>query len=306
MRTLSVITPVYNRADCVARCLESVAAQEVPQGWTLEHVVVDDGSTDDTAAVVRSFGSRVNFESLPQNRGTNAARNAAMRRASGRWVVLLDSDDEMLPGAVRTICTTIDAHPDHTHFLFSTDDTAEAHRGYGREREFVFEDFLLERVTGDFVHVLLRQTVLDFPFDEKLRIFEGIFFLHYFRTAQRALFTGQVLYHRDRRRNDHVTFELDMTTDRALRNKIDSARLSAQLFADDYARSDEGTELLERHRQTIYTMSILAGDYAAADAVKRRLLVVPPHYALLRRLHAGPAAWAAIKRLVALKHRISR
>ncbi len=51
---LSVITPVYNRADCVLRCLESVALQ-IGCGRNIEHVVVDDGSKDNTAELIRTF-----------------------------------------------------------------------------------------------------------------------------------------------------------------------------------------------------------------------------------------------------------
>nr|MBD5378166.1 glycosyltransferase family 2 protein [Bacteroides sp.] len=306
-KILSVITPVFNRADCVGRCMASVAAQDVPQGWMVEHVVVDDGSADATAAEVeRHAGPHVSFERLPENRGTNAARNAAMRRARGRWVVLLDSDDEMLPGAVREICGAIDANPDISHFIFSTDDTAADHQGYGAQRIMTFEDFLLRKVKGDFVHVLLRQTILDHPFGEKLRIHEGVFFLHYYRRAGRVMFIGKVLYHRDRERTDHVTFDLDMTNDRALANKRDAARLRIADFEADYALTERGRELLEMERQTVYKLSVLAGDYAEAKEVERRLMAVAPGYALLRRLHCGPMAWRVIKPLVRLKHRLTR
>lgn len=55
----SIITPVYNREDCIARCLESVVRNLKP-GIEIEHIVVDDGSHDKTAEVVREYAKNIN------------------------------------------------------------------------------------------------------------------------------------------------------------------------------------------------------------------------------------------------------
>lgn len=304
MKTLSVITPVYNRADCIGRCIKSVEAQSVPEGWRLEHVVADDGSRDNTVEEIgRHHG--VVLEQLPENRGTNAARNAALRRASGEWVVMLDSDDEMLPGAIETICRTIDANPDFSHFIFQTDDTEDARAYISDHRIFSFDDFLLGEVNGDFVHVLRRQTMLNHPFSEQLRIHEGIFFLQFYKEARQILFTKKTLYHRDRGRADHATFELDMTTNRALLTKLAAYKLTLQLFANDYKATPKGREILMQKSLAIYRFAVLAGDYKTADAVASEFYPPLP-YSLLRKLRLGPAAWLAIKSAMHLKHRIAR
>ncbi len=110
---LSIITPVYNRADCLEACLESVTAQsgEIP----VEHVVVDDGSTDDTYAILDRYAAAhpsVRALKLDRNRGTNAARNAAVRAAKGKWIMILDSDDTLAPGALAAVKEAIARHPD--------------------------------------------------------------------------------------------------------------------------------------------------------------------------------------------------
>ncbi len=91
--TVSVVIPTFNRASVVTRALESVLLQTRPPD---ELLVVDDGSTDDTAERVRAElpGVRVIEQ---ENRGVSAARNAGIRAATGTWIALLDSDDEWLP-----------------------------------------------------------------------------------------------------------------------------------------------------------------------------------------------------------------
>ncbi len=90
---VTVILPVYNREPLVARAIESVLAQSYRP---LELIVVDDGSTDGTRAVLESFGDRITI--LDQSHGgAYAARNLALRHARGELVAFIDSDDIWLP-----------------------------------------------------------------------------------------------------------------------------------------------------------------------------------------------------------------
>jgi glycosyltransferase involved in cell wall biosynthesis len=89
MDTVSVVIPVYNRADCIRYCLDSVFAQTYP---AIEVIVVDDGSTDDLESVLAPVMSQIKFLKQ-QNQGQGAARNAGARAASGRYLAFLDSDD---------------------------------------------------------------------------------------------------------------------------------------------------------------------------------------------------------------------
>jgi len=93
MIDVSVITPSYNRAELLPRVWLSLKNQKASFEW----IVVDDGSSDNSREVCESFNdSRVNYYKLPENRGTNAARNAGVRNAIGRYIVFLDSDDELV------------------------------------------------------------------------------------------------------------------------------------------------------------------------------------------------------------------
>jgi glycosyltransferase involved in cell wall biosynthesis len=97
----SIVIPMYNRARFVARALNSCLSQDFTD---FEIVVVDDGSTDGSADVVRRFTDpRIKLVCHEMNRGVCPARNTRVAAANGEWVIYLDSDDELLPGALATI-----------------------------------------------------------------------------------------------------------------------------------------------------------------------------------------------------------
>ncbi len=91
---VTVVIPVYNGGRTIAAALQSVFEQTYTN---YEVIVVDDGSTDDTAAQVAKWADRVRYE-RQANRGPASARNAALRAARGRYVAFLDADDIWLPG----------------------------------------------------------------------------------------------------------------------------------------------------------------------------------------------------------------
>ncbi len=91
---VAVVIPAYNAEETVGAAVQSVLAQ----GWPgVEVVVVDDGSTDGTAAVAEACGGRVRVLRL-SNGGPARARNAGMRATEGEFVAFLDADDVWLPG----------------------------------------------------------------------------------------------------------------------------------------------------------------------------------------------------------------
>ena len=108
---ISVIIPAYNAQAYLRECLESVLAQSFSD-W--EVIVVDDGSTDSTAAIAQSFSDRDNRVRVLStvNRGVSAARNAALGVARGEWVTFLDSDDLLPPGALAAYVGCADSRAD--------------------------------------------------------------------------------------------------------------------------------------------------------------------------------------------------
>jgi cellulose synthase/poly-beta-1,6-N-acetylglucosamine synthase-like glycosyltransferase len=93
---VSILIPSFDAAAWVGDAIESALAQTHPE---IELVVVDDGSTDDTPAVLERFGGRVRWERGPR-RGANAARNRLLELSRGAWLQYLDADDLLLPEKV--------------------------------------------------------------------------------------------------------------------------------------------------------------------------------------------------------------
>lgn len=104
---ISVVIPAYNAAAFLGDAIRSVQAQTLP---VLEIIVVDDGSTDQTAAIASALHVRVIRQ---EQRGTAAARNAGIRAAAGQWIAFLDADDLWEPEkiayqyAMITLCPAV-------------------------------------------------------------------------------------------------------------------------------------------------------------------------------------------------------
>jgi glycosyltransferase involved in cell wall biosynthesis len=93
---VSILIPCYNAEKYVGEAIESALAQTYPN---VEVIVVDDGSTDGSLGVIKSFSSRIRWETGP-NRGGCAARNRAFELSHGDFVQFLDGDDYLLPDKV--------------------------------------------------------------------------------------------------------------------------------------------------------------------------------------------------------------
>jgi glycosyltransferase involved in cell wall biosynthesis len=93
--TVSVIIPTYNRANFIDKAIKSVLNQNYQD---FEIIVVDDGSTDNTEETVKSFNNfKIRYICHTNNQGVSAARNNGIRASRGKYIALLDSDDEWLP-----------------------------------------------------------------------------------------------------------------------------------------------------------------------------------------------------------------
>lgn len=113
----SVLVTAYNRAHELPRCLDSCRRQ--PFG-DYEIVVVDDGSTDDTGAVLAALDEpRLRVVRHDRNRGISPARATGARHARGEWLVVLDSDWELMPGALTRLKEIIDARPPEVRIIRS-------------------------------------------------------------------------------------------------------------------------------------------------------------------------------------------
>jgi len=294
---ISIITPVYNRADCIIDCLESVAAENIG-GGRVEHVLADDGSTDDSAKIIESFVEThpdVRLVRLAINAGPNAARNAAIAEATGDFVLFIDSDDRLAKGAIQLIEKTISENPGYDQYLFSCSHNRANLTSFGYQHVFSYKDFLLGNVHFDFAHVINRSTVLALPFDESLRIYEYLFHLRFYRKAGKILYTDELVSLVDMSRSDHVTFTTRKTNDRALAESIIYTKLFIDWFADDLSNYKEGKQQLAGLKSDYRRFSILSGDYEESQRAGKAGYKVTPLYRVLEYTHTGKLAWRFIK-----------
>jgi glycosyltransferase involved in cell wall biosynthesis len=115
--TVSVVVPCYNGADYLEECLRSAVAQTHPP---LEVIVVDDGSTDGSAALATALGAPIRVI-RQENSGESVARNRAIDEARGEWVAFLDADDVWRPTKLeRQVAVasreTVAVHTNYFHF----------------------------------------------------------------------------------------------------------------------------------------------------------------------------------------------
>jgi hypothetical protein len=132
MEAISVIIPTYNRASLVPRAIRSALAATSPGD---EIIVVDDGSVDDTAAVMAQFGERVRYVRI-ENRGVGGARNHGVKVATNPLVAFLDSDDEWFPDKLTLQRKFMALRPDvlfcFSDFAMVDDDSGTQQRMYLR------------------------------------------------------------------------------------------------------------------------------------------------------------------------------
>jgi glycosyltransferase involved in cell wall biosynthesis len=105
---VSVVMPAYNVDWCVGRAVDSVLAQDFRRR---ELIVINDGSTDGTRAVLDSYGGAISVIDQ-HNRGMSAARNAGIRNSSGTYVAFLDADDWWLPKKLSRQVQLMQNHPE--------------------------------------------------------------------------------------------------------------------------------------------------------------------------------------------------
>ena len=163
--SISGVITAYNRPDFLMRAIESALAQT----WPLtELIVVDDGSTSDLASVVATFGERVRYVRMTENRGANAARNLGAATALGDVVAFLDDDDEWDPEKLEHQLRSLTVDDEASLCGWRYTDRGKHHI---QAIKHITEDMLRLRnpFCGTSGLIVKRQTLLEVHFDEALR-----------------------------------------------------------------------------------------------------------------------------------------
>lgn len=273
----SIITPVYNREDCISRCIDSVISQ-LKLNITLEHIIVDDGSEDNTSLIIQDYAKKythIRFIQFLYNKGTNAARNEAIKAAKGEYCIILDSDDFFVDRALEIINNTRKLHCNYSYYLFAPDDKLDffnknSYLSKFDELELCYKDFLLDKINTDFIHVCETRIMKMYPFDESLRIYEGVFFLRFYKEAQKIFFMKKVIAIRERSRDDSVTRTVLRTNNDAIKKRIISNNLFLEWFGEDFIKY-KAFDRLQFILSSLYQNYILLGDYKKAKSIENRI-----------------------------------
>lgn len=194
---VSIVVPTFERRDLVARAVASALGTV---GVPFEVVVVDDGSTDGTAAHLRErFGGDPRLRVVEQaNRGVAAARNAGAREARGRFVVWLDSDDEADARRAARHASQFEAHPEadlslvDARFDMPAGVSLSAQPGWQPALDAA--SLFLGAWAPPSTMAIRRDAALAVPFDESFRHQEDMAFLFaFFAEGRRATYLPEVL-----------------------------------------------------------------------------------------------------------------
>ncbi len=293
---VSTIIPTYNRRELVIRAIDSVLAQTHRID---EIIVIDDGSIDGTGEALRErYGDRIRYV-RQANAGVSAARNHGLRLAKGRYIALLDSDDEWLPEKTERQVALLQANPGFGMVLCDVRcvDATGATIEIVHRRDVIREDgpalrwVLRSPALAPASAIMRREVYEDIGgFDENLRTAEDIDF--HLRVARRwpmgvveAPLVRTLRGHDGLSADPHTYDDYLRVVERATedaRGLIEDAELDSAL-ATNYARNARG--LMIRGRWTdAWRLARRAWQLTPDRDVRRSLLRLAP-FAIRRVLH---------------------
>lgn len=204
MPDLTIITPTYNRAEYLKKCWDSLKNQTC---MNFQWLIIDDGSTDNTAEIVARFQAdsknMVIDYVYKKNGGKHTALNKSHEYIKGKYVAILDSDDQLLPDAVDTILSAwrkYDQQSEVGQIIFLKGYTAEEPICYVKHDNTVLENTMAEPRIGkdgwDCCDTFRTEIFCKYPFPEfegEKFLGEGASFL-FIQLSSKGVFINKVIY----------------------------------------------------------------------------------------------------------------
>lgn len=271
---ISVVIPAYNYAHLLPRALDSVLGQ---MGDDVELIVVDDGSRDNTAEVLAEYTARYpQLHAMHQeNAGAATARNHGIREARGRHVLLLDADDELVPGALALLLDAQARTPDAGMFLGGQisvqPDGSESARGPSRIPALaplpLIRHYLLEKRIGiqHCCSMFRRDLLLASPYPARLRKGEDIPVFAYLLVSAPVVTIEQPLA------------RIHKHPDSLRHSRADEEANALAMVEEVFDRLPAECQVLRRQYSaqrylSLFRNALLAGDRAAARRYYRQAL----------------------------------
>lgn len=161
MSKITVVIPAYNAAETIKPCLESIYNQTFDN---VKIVVVNDGSTDDTANILAKHQERITIVTQ-DNKGASVARNAGAKIAASPYIIFCDADITLVPHALETMHDALEKHPTASYAYSSF--------YFGKELFKLWPFDAQKLKQGPYIHTTSLIRTETFPgFDEKLKRFQ--------------------------------------------------------------------------------------------------------------------------------------
>lgn len=301
----SVITPVFNRENKIERCIKSVAEQNLKD---YEHIIVDDGSVDGSVKKIIGIVDELNLTNVSlhankKNNGVNYARNQAIKNAKGKYLILLDSDDYFKDQALDIIDSIVIANKKYQHYMFSIDcRLATSPLNPNDAIEYSYSDWLTERVTGDFVHVIERDLLVQYPFFEDFKASEILNWLRVFRAASTSIYTNIAVVNVDRTDKDSLSRQGKLHNLIKIKEQIRFREKYFSLYCDDLLSFS-----LPKYNgflQKTIILQVACGDYSAALQLSNKLVGNDKFVRFIRLLCAFRLGFV-LRQLIYLKSKLN-
>ncbi len=276
---VSVVIPCYNSELYLAEAIESVRLQTYPR---VEIIVVDDGSTDETARVARSYPVRYYYQA---NRGISAARNTGLLHCHGEYVLFLDHDDRLLPRAIETGVRLLEERPECAlavgeHWYIGADGREI---GYSNKRA-AGRDHYLMLLEHNFIEVpcsaLHRRSGLTLTggFDESLHGSED--YELYLRTARQTTLVAHETPVAEYRKHGTNTSRNAEQMLRASYRVLEMELPYVQGDREKLRSHRRGIKFVERHFGRQLTRELMGNGRLETPETRRKLKLLGHHYPL--------------------------
>lgn len=238
----SVLVAVYNAAPYLRACLDSILHQSVDE---LQILCVDDASTDDSLSILSEYAARdkrVEVIRLDQNQGQAAARNVALSRAKGEWILMVDADDLLGEDALEELARTMKRFPSADCIVlqlvrFGAAQATEREDGPVPDTVFTGEEACRAAInwTLNGLYAGRRDLYLRMPFDDSSRVYsdDNTSRIHYLLSRQVAVSAGEYLY---RQHEASATHRFDLrrldflAANRSLRSLLEQHQANADIL----------------------------------------------------------------------------
>lgn len=200
---ISILVPIYNAENSIRRCLESILAQTYRD---IEIVLVNDGSKDNSLFIIQEYSKNDKRIKVidQENKGVAAARNTALKNATGDYILYVDADDWIEQNMIEQMYSLVSEDVD---IVFCNSDHAEVeqeikkvidieYEAWGKERQL--EEFMLHRkMTGMLWNKLIKRSLTKgIYFDECIGYGEDAQFLWgILKKSRKMIVTNEILYH---------------------------------------------------------------------------------------------------------------